>query len=254
VQGPPERQAAPSARASRRRPSTREYQVFALATAAVVLHILVDAFVAVAAGVSRTDHLTSGLVPAAVAVLAMALYGRMRAGLRASVAIVFGGLSLVGAGIAVVDSADGGPTGDDWTGFLLAPAGLVLCALGIRLLWITRRADGRRYLRRTLISLGAALAIYWFVVPLAIALVATHKPGVTVEPADLGRPYEEVTLRTEDGLDLRGWYVPRARATPTHTAGAPGRISTLRSPTSSHVPTCATAGSEGWGCRSAPSS
>jgi fermentation-respiration switch protein FrsA (DUF1100 family) len=31
---------------------------------------------------------------------------------------------------------------------------------------------------------------------------------VDVQPADLGRAYEEVTLRTSDGLDLAAWYVP----------------------------------------------
>jgi uncharacterized protein len=27
-------------------------------------------------------------------------------------------------------------------------------------------------------------------------------------PAELGRPYEELTIRTSDGLDLAAWYVP----------------------------------------------
>ena len=29
-----------------------------------------------------------------------------------------------------------------------------------------------------------------------------------MEPVDLGRPYEEVALRTTDGLELAAWYVP----------------------------------------------
>jgi len=34
-----------------------------------------------------------------------------------------------------------------------------------------------------------------------------RKP-LTQTPADFGMPYEEVTVTTEDGLSLRGWYIP----------------------------------------------
>jgi uncharacterized protein len=33
-----------------------------------------------------------------------------------------------------------------------------------------------------------------------------------VTPWELGIPYEEVTFRTEDGLLLRGWWLPHPRA------------------------------------------
>ena len=46
------------------------------------------------------------------------------------------------------------------------------------------------------------------VLPLAMGILATHRPRATVEPADLGRPYQQVTIRTSDGLDLAAWYVP----------------------------------------------
>ena len=46
------------------------------------------------------------------------------------------------------------------------------------------------------------------VAPLATAIIATHRPRADVELARLGRPYEEVTIRTSDGLDLAAWYVP----------------------------------------------
>jgi fermentation-respiration switch protein FrsA (DUF1100 family) len=48
---------------------------------------------------------------------------------------------------------------------------------------------------------------YWFVVPVTMALVATHRPRADVRPANLGAPYRSVTIRTVDGLDLTGWYV-----------------------------------------------
>ena len=52
------------------------------------------------------------------------------------------------------------------------------------------------------------LAAYWLVVPVAIAILATHRPRADVAPAELGRPYQELTIRTSDGLDLAAWYVP----------------------------------------------
>jgi fermentation-respiration switch protein FrsA (DUF1100 family) len=51
------------------------------------------------------------------------------------------------------------------------------------------------------------LAAYWLVVPVAIGILATHRPRAEVTPADLGRAYDEVTIRTSDGLDLAAWYV-----------------------------------------------
>jgi dienelactone hydrolase len=36
----------------------------------------------------------------------------------------------------------------------------------------------------------------------------THRPRAEVGAAVLGRPYEQVTLTTRDGLELAGWYVP----------------------------------------------
>jgi dienelactone hydrolase len=40
-----------------------------------------------------------------------------------------------------------------------------------------------------------------------MAILATHRPRADAQPAQLGRPYEQVTVRTSDGLRLAGWYV-----------------------------------------------
>jgi pimeloyl-ACP methyl ester carboxylesterase len=117
-------------------------------------------------------------------------------------------LALTGAGVAVADAADGGPGRDDWTGFLLVPAGLALCVLGGWLLWSSRKPGRYRFARRALIAVVAALAVYWVVFPAAFSIVATQKPRATIEAVDLGRPYEQVTLLTSDGLELVAWYVP----------------------------------------------
>ena len=51
------------------------------------------------------------------------------------------------------------------------------------------------------------LGVYWVVLPVGIALMATHRPREAAETVDLGRASQPVTLRTSDGLDLRGRYV-----------------------------------------------
>ena len=114
----------------------------------------------------------------------------------------------MGSATAIAHATAVAPRGDDWSGFLLLPAGLVLCGLGIGLLWRSRRPEGHCYLRRGLLTLAAALGLYWVVLPLASGIVATHRPREAVVPLDLGRPAQAVTVRTEDGLDLHGRYVP----------------------------------------------
>ena len=63
-------------------------------------------------------------------------------------------------------------------------------------------------MRRTLIALGAVVGVYTTLLPVAIALYATHRPRADVQPANLGTPHRTVTVTTADGLDLAGWYVP----------------------------------------------
>lgn len=189
-------------------PGARERLLFATATGVIVLHILVASFLAIEPGAARTDHILAVVLPTAFVVLAVVFYTRLRAGFRAVLALLFGLLAIVAASVAVAETAAVGAQGEDWTGFLLIPSGVVLCGLGTWLLWQSRRRDPRRYLRRILVTLAAAALAYWIVAPICVAIVVTHKPRTVVRPADLGRPHREVTIRTGDGLDLAGWYVP----------------------------------------------
>jgi len=91
---------------------------------------------------------------------------------------------------------------------LLLPAGAVLAGLGGVVAWRSRKPTGHRWLRRVLIAVVALLAVYWVVLPITLAVIATERPRTPVEEADLGRPHEDVTLRTADGLDLAAWYLP----------------------------------------------
>ncbi|HSE80231.1 MAG TPA: CocE/NonD family hydrolase [Gaiellaceae bacterium] len=188
--------------------SNREAVLFRAATGLILAHVLVDSFVALEPGASRLEHVAPAAIALAVGVLAVWRYPRLRPGFRASLALLFGILALAAGSVAAVHAVGPGPSGDDWTGLLLLPAGAALCLLGAAVLWRSRKRGGRRWLRRALIAVAAVAAAYWLVVPLVIALVATHTPRDAVEPADLGRPYEPVSLETSDGLRLDGWYVP----------------------------------------------
>jgi len=182
--------------------------LFAVSTAVLVLHAVTDSFVAPERGTDWSDHLGRGLASLAVLALALLLYPRLAAGGRAALAFAFGALALEGAALALADARAGGARGEDWTGFLLVPVGIVLCALAGVLLWRSRKPGRLRYLRRFGIGLAAVLAAYWLVVPVAMAIFATHRPRMDVAAVALGRPYQAATIRTADGLDLAAWYVP----------------------------------------------
>jgi pimeloyl-ACP methyl ester carboxylesterase len=192
----------------RDRPTPGEHLTFALAAAVVLAHTLVAAFIALEPGVGRGVHAWGALLLSAVLVAAVWLYPRARAGLRASVAVLFGVVTLAAGAVFLSDALSGGPSGDDWTGVLLLPAGAVLAGLGGVVAWRSCKPTGHRWLRRALIAVIALLAVYWVVLPVTLAVIATERPRTPVEEADLGRPHEDVTLRTADGLDLAAWYVP----------------------------------------------
>jgi hypothetical protein len=178
----------------------------------VLLAVADDAFGHPERGTSAGDHLVSGLVPLAIGAALAVGYPRMRAGIRGVVAVVCGTLATVaGATDGLRHIAVDQVAGDDVTAVLAGIAGLSLTALGAAVLWTARRLDerpARRYLRRSVLAVAALLAAFLVVLPVCIAIVATHKARSPVAPADLGRPYEAVTLKTYDGLTLRAWYVP----------------------------------------------
>jgi uncharacterized protein len=189
-----------------------EALVFRLAMAVAALWVLDDAFWHHEPGTAAGDHLASGLVPVALAVLLALAYPRLRPGARAVAALTAGSLMIV-AGVVdgVRHVAIDRLAGDDVTAILAAVAGAVLLVLGAAVLWRSRRLDERplrRYLRRTLVVAVAALGVLFLVMPAAFAIVVNHKARAPVVKVDLGRPYVDVSLTTSDGLRLAGWYVP----------------------------------------------
>jgi fermentation-respiration switch protein FrsA (DUF1100 family) len=120
-------------------------------------------------------------------------------------------VALTYGAIAVGEALGQGLAGHDYTGLLLLPAGVALLVVAVLELWRSRRRGGgraRRWGRRALVGLAAVAFALLIVLPVAFAILTTHRPRVVVEAADLGRPHEEVTITTEDGLGLAAWYVP----------------------------------------------
>jgi hypothetical protein len=177
----------------------------------IALHVVDDNFLQPQPGTSAGDHLVSGLAPLAVLLLVAWFYPRLRAGLRAMLALFLGGFGVVSGIEAGYYLTKGRLSGDDFTGLLAIPAGLLLIGLGVWTLWRTRRRDDsrpRRYLRRLLLAVGAAAALYVVVLPLYVSYVFTHVARGFVPPAELGVAHEKVSFTTSDGLRLEGWYVP----------------------------------------------
>jgi hypothetical protein len=197
--------------------------------ALVALYVIDDNFVHPEAGVSAGDHLLSGLVPLAILLALAIVLPRLRAGAQAVVALCCGALAVV-AGITdglrhvELDRL----SGDDITALLALVAGVALIGIGMTTLWRGRRLDEprpRRYARRALVAVAAAFGAYMLVLPIGIAITATHKARSPVRAANLGRPYGRVSFRTSDGLLLRGWYVPsRNRAAVIAFPGRAGPV------------------------------
>jgi len=187
-----------------------EIAVARLALGVIALHVADDTFFQPEPGTSAADHLVSGLVPLALIAGAAVLYGRVRAGLRASLALVFGVIGVLGGVEAVYYGANGGMSGDDFTGLLCIPAGLTLLGIGVVSLWRSRRTDDARawrYVRRLLLVAAALVVVAVVLFPIGLAYVVTHTARAEVPPPDLGAPYENVEFTTTDGLRLKGWYI-----------------------------------------------
>jgi fermentation-respiration switch protein FrsA (DUF1100 family) len=189
----------------------REHALVVLGVGAIALHVVDDSFVQPQPGTSAADHLVSGLVPLAVLVLAAVAYPRLRTGARASLALMLGAFG-VGAGAEGWHYArEVGASGDDYTGLLAIPAGLLLLAVGFVTLWRSRRLDERpprRYGRRALIGVAGVLVFVTVVYPVVYSYGLTHIGRAVVPEPMLGAGFEEISFTTDDGLELEGWYVP----------------------------------------------
>src|SRR4051794_8832146 len=188
----------------------RETTLAPAALLMIALHVIDDSFLQPQPGTSAGDHLLSGLVPVAVLLVVAATYGRLRAGVRASLAAGFG-LFGVAAGIEAVYYAHSGrASGDDYTGFLSLVAGLLLLGTAAVTLWRSRRGGHPlwRWARRAFIAVGTVITAYFLLGPFLLSYVLTHTARAFVPVDRVGAAHENVSFTTSDGLRLRGWYVP----------------------------------------------
>jgi uncharacterized protein len=193
--------------------SARREAVLAVAgLSAVAVHVLDDNFFQPPAGTSALDHLVSGLVPLAALAGAAAAYPRLRGGLRAALAAALGLLGIViGAIEPVYYGPKDGLAGDDYTGLVAAAGGLLLVGVGPVVAWRRRRRDDgfvRRYARRFLVAVAAALTGFFVLFPLGLSYGFTHAARVGTASGNLGASYETVAFDASDGLRLNGWFVP----------------------------------------------
>jgi alpha/beta superfamily hydrolase len=175
------------------------------------LHVVDDNFLQPQPGTSAGDHLVGGLIQTAFFVSFAWAYPRLRPGLRGTLAIFVGLFMVVmGAGEAGYYTRENGPSGDDYTGLLAIPAGLLLVGVGVFTLWRSRKG-GRpiwRYARRAALTLAFLIGLYVVLYPFAESYVLTHAARAYVPTPQLGATFEEVSFTTSDGLRLQGWYVP----------------------------------------------
>ena len=188
-----------------------EVALVRLGLSVVALHVVDDNYLQPVPGTSAGDHVASGLVPLAILAAVAWLYPRLRAGVRAAVAMTFGALGLVVGGPAVYYLSQGSASGDHYTGLLALAAGAVMVATGPVTLWKARRPCGRRYLRRSLKAIAAvpvAVLTIWVVAfPVAVAYLYTHTARTPATP-ELDVASERVTVTTSESLELEAWYVP----------------------------------------------
>jgi dienelactone hydrolase len=188
-----------------------ETGLVSVASGVVAFHVVDDSFLQPNPGTSAGDHLFGGLVPAALMVAAAVLYTRVRAGVRATIALSAGFLGVLFGTEAAAYGWAGELSGDDYTGLLSIAAGVLLLGIGARTLWRSRKTTDRRwwrYTRRALIVAATALVATNVLLPVAIAYVVTHSARAHVPTPDLGAAHEEVAFTTSDGLRLEGWYIP----------------------------------------------
>jgi uncharacterized protein len=207
----------------------REATLARLGLGAIALHVLDDSFFQPQPGTSAGGHLVSGLVPFAVLLVVASTYPRLRPGLRASSASVLGLFGVV-TGIEAVYYLDAGRlSGDDYTGLVAIPAGLLLIATGAVTLWRSRRVGDslpRRWVRRALLAAATFVLGCMIVLPFLLSYVLTHSARAFVPADRVGAAHENVVFKTADGLRLRGWYVPSKNG--AAVIAFPGRKGTQR--------------------------
>jgi pimeloyl-ACP methyl ester carboxylesterase len=95
-----------------------------------------------------------------------------------------------------------------WSGVGLVALVLGVAMLGLGLVGLARSVAGWwRLLAVPVVALVAVVVVYVLTVPLAVTVVP-HSDLGSRTPASVGLDYREVTLPSDDGVELSAWYVP----------------------------------------------
>ena len=202
-----------------------ETVVFRAATAIALVHAVDDAFLNRQPGVDLEQHALAAVLSLAAGVGAIVAFPRLRPGLRAAIALLFGVFAIVNGALHVRHISVDGAAASDYPGVLALAAGVVLVVLGLAIPFLHRGegapTKGRRWAYRALAVVAGFLVAYAFVYPVGVAIVVTHKYR---EP--IGNPpsaaYRPVTFQSSDALELSGWYRPsrnRAAVVIVHGGG-----------------------------------
>jgi pimeloyl-ACP methyl ester carboxylesterase len=168
------------------------------------------------------DLALSGPSPTFLGILAIvaapavwaALQPRVTRPTRLALGLVFGllflGFGVVSHGLHVVTS---GPDWRDVTGVGLILGGVLLASAGVAAVAAPRRAPRRNAIGWRAAHgagwlAGAAATALFVVMPVALALMATHAPRWPIHESSLGISHEEVRIAAPGGRELSAWYVP----------------------------------------------
>ena len=125
---------------------------------------------------------------------------------RGTPLVVFGLVGIIAGGaIGVFHAVKVGVTVESVAGIAALATGVWL--VGVGTVTLTRRARGWRKLLAVPVGVGVAVLV---VAPLTLATAVTNPPPLELgdaTPDDAGLTYEDVSLRTDDGVRLTAWYV-----------------------------------------------
>jgi len=209
-----------------RRPA--ETWLFRGAVALLVLHLIDHGFLEPRPGTSAADHLTTVLIPSALAIGAAIVYPRLPPGLRACLVFVFGAFAAADGVLHAMQ----GLHGADFSGLLLLPAAAMFLAAAVLALLDRGRPRSwpRRIGRWALTAVAAILLLLFVALPIVIGAAQTQKPAEPIADSALNLPHQTVTFPAADGTKLGGWYIPsknRAAVIVIHGGGG-DRTGSLR--------------------------
>ena len=184
--------------------------MFGGATAVALLHALDDAFLNRQPGVDLDQHALAAAIAVVGGVGAISGFPRLRPGLRALLASVFGVLAVANGAQHVLHIATNELAASDLTGVAATIAGAILLGLAFLIPVLHRgggaTSRGRRWTTRLIAIVGSVVIAFVFLIPVGVGIAWTHKYREPIGEPPAG--FEPVAFSSEDGLRLSGWYSP----------------------------------------------